>query len=318
MMRPRTNASHNRGFTLTEAMMAMGLMSVIFSISIGLYVRGSQAFSQEQSMTYVQSRVRATLDSIAKEIRQSREIAKVATVNGQTYSSALSGNDACLILRVPAQDATGTWFRGDGAYTGTFALDTIVYSRVGNTLRRSVQPSVNVLDSNGNIRTSFRPAETNTLIADNIADFNYALFDNNAIPLAEPTARTASVDLRATIRQVHAGTTQNRIAVTGIRMRNKQSGGIAGQVTSGQTIVRIEAEYASAGGAYTSGTIVNSAPVVGGNLFEITNLVEGDYFLHLVNSSGAAVRLDDKKYKVLHEQVTTGVAISYDVSEGEW
>lgn len=270
-----------RGVTLVEALVSASLSAGIFGTAIGVYVRGTHGFQQEQSQAYVQSRARVALDSMAKDVRAAKAFASTLTANGVSYTASDgSAGAGCLILQVPAQKKQDmSLIYQSGAQGTALVLDKVVYyyNAADKTLRFTVEPS----DAG-----SFRTTATGAILAANVTGFAYVKRDRDGVPTAS-AGRVAAMDLTATLSQASIGVPAGAVAVSGVRLRNMRSGTIRGAVQKNGAPVAgatVQAVFSADSGAYTSGTTVGSpATTAADGSFEIFGLDPGTYSLQITS-----------------------------------
>lgn len=286
-----------RGVSLMETVVATAISACILATTIGLYVKGTRGFFNEQGRSYMQSRTRTALDRMASDARGASGFLASATVGGVTYAASLGPNPAaCIILVVPSQDSYGLMYYGAGTTTPNAPVnDTIIYyvNTADQTLRRTVAPAVNVVTNDVHSRrTSFRPAEHDVVVAHNVNQFRLILKDRDGqIVGANAGAKVASVDFQTQILTTGKGAGASPVSVTGVRLRNMRSGSIPGYVTRGGLPVGgavVQAIYTGDSGPYPAGTMVGSATTDANGNSELYGLMEGTYSVTATPPSGGA------------------------------
>ena len=271
-----------------ETMVATAISVGVMGTAVGVYVKGTTGFYNEQGRSYMQFRTRTTLDRIATEARGASALLDKFTVpiSGTTYPLLGSSPDACLILKVPSQDSQGLMYSN-----GILVTDTLIYyfDPKDNTLRRTVVPSTSP-------RTSYRPAETDVVAACNVSQFTLKFKDRNGAPITvNPGATVASIDFQVQVLGTGKTSGESPVAVTGVRLRNMRSGSIPGSVKRSTTPVPnavVKATYTSTSGAYPTGTIVASATSDINGSFELYGLMEGTYSVTATPPTGAAATVN--------------------------
>ncbi|HEY3266914.1 MAG TPA: hypothetical protein VGM37_08310 [Armatimonadota bacterium] len=293
--------SSTRGISLMEILVSTSIASCVLGAGCMVYVQGTRSFYQEQSQSYVQFRTRTALERMATEARGAKMFLPTATLAGRTFASndGTNGAPACMAVLVPSQDANGLFYYGAGSSTpNALATDIIVYwhDPSTRTLHRAVQPSVNVVtnDSTGSTRSSYRPAETDTLVAHDVTDLKFRFKDRNGQPIGtQSQVHIASVDLQARVSQTSAsgnGLEQSTVAISGVRLRNMRSGSVPGCVMRGGVGVAgaaVTAQFTGSTGAYQSGSVVGNAVTDANGNFEVYGLEQGSYTIVVTPQTGS-------------------------------
>jgi type II secretory pathway pseudopilin PulG len=298
-------AHHSRGFSLLETLIAASIGTVVMGTAIAVYGTSTRSFYRDSSQTYVQNRVRSELSDVAKDIRCSKAVLPKVTVNGTVYYAASGQNTpygTCLVLLVPSQDDSGLFYFGSTdpggtPYPGanTLVNDLVIYYYGnGNKLYRTVVPNVYVSSSyvatvytsvkaaDGAIRSSYRPAESNVLVAQNMAQFKLKFRDKDGNVIPSPSVKGASVDATAKV----VSDAESTISMTGVRLRNMRSASIYGLVSPATEGVKVEAIVTGSYSAYPIGTVVGSCLTTAEGAYEVFGLVGGKYKLRFTTPSG--------------------------------
>lgn len=305
-----------RGVTLMETLVATAISAGIMGTAVGVYVKGTTGFYNEQSHSYMQFRTRTALDRMSTDARGASAFLNSVTIGGTTYTASPGPSPAaCMILLVPSQDASGLMYYGSGASTPNApVLDTVVYyfNSSDNTLRRTVSAASGVVTNvSTTARSSSRASETSTVVARNVNSFTLTFKDHDgAVIASNPGMTVASIDIKAQI--VGAGNTSSEspLTVSGVRLRNVRGGSIQGTVKRGTTAlsgVPVQAAFASTSGAFASGTIVGSTTTDSSGNYALYGLIEGSYSVKASPSGGTAATVSAV---VQPEADTTGVTVT--------
>jgi len=283
-----------RGMSILEVLIAGSISAAVTGIAIGVYVTGTRSYYREQAQSYVQFRTRVSLDSISKEIRSAKSF---LTSYGSYTASTGVVSPACVIMVVPSQDSSDMSIFYYGATSGTpnaIVTDVIIYrhDRTNRTLLCTVVPTHNVLASDGQVRSSYRTAMTNQVVAQNVDSLRFAFRDRNGNYISYGREnRTAAVDILARVGQANAtggNGAVSSVAISGVRLRNMKSGSIPGIVTGAGAPLpnaKIQAIYTSTSGAYAPGTVVGETYTDSTGSFEIYGLEPGTYTVKAVSST---------------------------------
>lgn len=117
----------NRGFTVIETLIAIGL-----SISIGLVISqtffdGWQSQLTQEAYSELQRSSRFTIDEISEQVWNASTVVSATTLNGTTHTS----DSDTLVLRLPPLDGSNNILTGD---------DFIIISKNGSRVERLVSP----------------------------------------------------------------------------------------------------------------------------------------------------------------------------------
>lgn len=124
-----------KGFTLIETLLAVGVFAVLgagIAALTYLFVLFGEQLPQEQLRAKVLGNHQLSLQSLKRNIRESSEILRSATVNAHLYNTGTT----TLILRQRAVDAGGSMM--------AHSHDIVVYTLLGSSppfsLRKIVEP----------------------------------------------------------------------------------------------------------------------------------------------------------------------------------
>jgi Tfp pilus assembly protein PilW len=305
-----------RGATLMETLVASALSAGVMGTAIGLYVKGTSGFYNEQSHSYMQFRTRTALDRMSSDVRGASAFLNSVTIGGTTYTANPGPSPAaCMILQVPAQDASGLMYYGTSATTPNAPVtDTIVYyyNASDSTLRRTVSAASGVVTNlSTTARSSSRTSETATVVARNVSSFTLTFKDHSGSVIASSPGQTvASIDIKAQILGTGNTSGESPLTVSGVRLRNVRGGTIQGTVLRGSTLlsgVPVQAIYATTTGAYASGTVLGASTTDSSGNYTIYGLIDGAYSVKASPSGGTAATASAT---VQAETSTTGVTVT--------
>ncbi len=167
MMPPKLRMK-NRGFTLVELLVAMGLGLVVLGTVLKVFVSQNRTNAAQQEVAYAQQNVRAAMDLMAREIRNAGydpehnnfEAIKTATSSSIRILSNLSGDDEAGDPNDPNEDVTYT-VNGSSQLTrsGSRMVDFVTNLQFGYVLKDGT-----VLDPPGAALTTAQRGDVRTVI----------------------------------------------------------------------------------------------------------------------------------------------------------
>jgi prepilin-type N-terminal cleavage/methylation domain-containing protein len=158
----------NKGFTLLELVIAIGILSIISLILATIIIRFGIHYQKQQAEVQANLSNRFVLDEISTRIRESRAIADQITTGGQTYTTGAT----TLVLKPLSIDADGNTIAG--------TYDYIIFYQNSTKLNKKVVPDT----------SSKRPAVNQVLTA-NLKQIT--LTYDNPTPAS---ANSVTIDLR--------------------------------------------------------------------------------------------------------------------------
>lgn len=162
------------GFTLAEILFSSGLLSMAIGFVLYTMIAYQRAFVVGTSYIDIRHEIRHAMDALARDIRWTIE--PVASQGGYTTSAT------CLVLKVPAIDATGSVID-----IGT-KFDYFVYRLNGKALERVVT---------GVSASSSRQGAT-TVVARDVTSLAFTLKDRNNATTTLPN-KACAVEISLTV-----------------------------------------------------------------------------------------------------------------------
>jgi Tfp pilus assembly protein PilW len=157
--RPAKTRGFNRGLTLIEVLIGVGISALIIIALLAIYMAGQRYFFNQSAKADAIEEIRAPLARIARDIREAAQVSQsTVSVGGDDYATAEAD---CLVLDVPSLDVTGIIIPG--------LEDTIIYAVNAGRLHR-------IVVANGPGRTN-----EDDLLAEGVTAFNLAFFTEDGI-----------------------------------------------------------------------------------------------------------------------------------------
>lgn len=94
---------NNKGFSLAELMVALGLGVFMLSAVLSLNVLAKESFTIGTAFMDIHGSARKTMDWMTKDIRWAEQVVSSHTIGAQTYTTG----DSEIILQVPSIDGSG-------------------------------------------------------------------------------------------------------------------------------------------------------------------------------------------------------------------
>ncbi|MCL5093522.1 MAG: prepilin-type N-terminal cleavage/methylation domain-containing protein [Patescibacteria group bacterium] len=148
----------SQGVTLIELLISIAIVGTLLTVLTSLYVMGIRLYQKEFRETNIQSENRILLDRIIKD-------AKEAIGVELSYDSYVSDTTSTIILKVPAIDADKNIIYDA---EGNFAIDRIIYEKLGNNLNRIVIANALSQRPNANLNISDKITGINFTYTPNI------------------------------------------------------------------------------------------------------------------------------------------------------
>jgi prepilin-type N-terminal cleavage/methylation domain-containing protein len=162
----------NKGFSLIELLIALGVFAVIAGGLFTSLTRGQKRFRYEQDVLEAQQMARNALDMMEREIR-------LAGLPDRAYYDSASAGVATNEFAVGITTANSNNLIFEGDINEDDIVETVQYTLNGTTLQRSAVAKGNA-------------ASTQTL-AQNVTGLTFSYFDSSGNALAAPVATPASI-----------------------------------------------------------------------------------------------------------------------------
>ena len=198
-----SRVSPQAGFSLLELLVAISVTTILLMVAGNFVVNGTLSANIAYNQTIVQSNTKSAVEIVARTIRSARSVEAANAqpdpnppVVGSPYSwAAVSGNNATLILAIPARDAANNLLYVDGLHSNLYTNDVIFYldtstdrlykrtianAVIGNAAKTTCPPA---------IATSSCPADT--IIVEDIAGLTTNYLDNTNANVAVPSGTEA-------------------------------------------------------------------------------------------------------------------------------
>lgn len=191
------------GFSLLELLVAISVTTILLMIASNFVITGTLSANVEYNRTVVQSNTKSAVENVARTIRSAKSVEATNSqpdpnppVTANPYSwSATAGNNATLILAVPARDASNNLMYVDGLHSTIYTNDVIFYldSTTHRLYRRTIANSV----ADNAAKTSCPPAiasascPADTIIVEDIAGLSTSYFDAANANVSVPSGTEA-------------------------------------------------------------------------------------------------------------------------------
>ncbi|MCH8049225.1 prepilin-type N-terminal cleavage/methylation domain-containing protein [Patescibacteria group bacterium] len=131
----QTHAAHQRGFTIIELTLVIGLIAVVSLILMNIFITHGRIFRGELSEVELQLEGARAVENITAAARVADQVVTSRTINGTSYTTSFN----TLILAMPSIDGQGT-ISGSWDYI-VFYLDSQDASQL--RLSQEADPSSN-------------------------------------------------------------------------------------------------------------------------------------------------------------------------------
>lgn len=188
---------NNKGFTLLEIVITMGLISIIGVLLVVIIVNSTGVFYKESTRLSEGLHINDTLSSIRENIRQSSGVVTSYTSSGVTYTSSSTQ----LVLKVGSRDSSNNLIAN--------VYDYFVFYQDQNKFWFKVFPDVlSSRKSKNQILTTF------------LETVNFQYF-NSATPPVEVLAQNAlKVRITLSLTQKNGNLIERKIATSEASIRN--------------------------------------------------------------------------------------------------
>ena len=220
------------GFSLLELILAITITSFLLLVAGNFMTNGILSTNKDYNKTLIQSNTKLAVDTVARFIKSAVSVESQnsqpdanAPVVGNQYSwSGVAGNNATLILAVPARDSSNNLIYVDGLHTTLYTDDVIFYlhARDHRLYKRVIANSV----AGDAAKTTCPPAIATTscpadaVIVEDIASLSSAYYDNNDNSVSVPSG-TEAVGYTVTESKIIGLTTYSSSYSTIAALRNK-------------------------------------------------------------------------------------------------
>lgn len=220
------------GFSLLELLVAISVTTILLMIASNFVITGTLSANVEYNRTVVQSNTKSAVEIVARSIRSAKSVEATNSqpdpnppVTANPYSwSAAAGNNATLILAVPARDASNSLLYVDGLHSNIYTNDVIFY--LDATTHRLYKRTIANAVAGNAAKTSCPPAlatsscPADTIIVEDIAGLNTSYFDNANAAVLVPSG-TESVGYSVTETKVIGKRSYSSSYTTITALRNK-------------------------------------------------------------------------------------------------
>jgi prepilin-type N-terminal cleavage/methylation domain-containing protein len=189
----------SQGLTLVELLVVLALSALIILALVTLYTSGQRYFINQDAQAKVLREGRYVLDWIARDIKEGIQV--VQTWNGFTTSTN------CLILQVPAVDATGLIIDVANEF------DYIIYRQKPEDPKRLER----ILDAKDGVSSR---ADSTRLLAERVDAFSLS---SEGVELSSvgDLSTVYNIDIALTTRQNRYGRDFQETLNTVVKLRNK-------------------------------------------------------------------------------------------------
>lgn len=186
-----------KGITLTEAIIALGIAGVIGVMLVAIIVNSTGLFYKESSLLKQGLGVNDSLAKIRSSIKESSSIAQDYTDSATTYTSSTDQ----LVLKVPAINSSGD------IIANTF--DHYIFSLEQQILHFKIFPDQ---DSNRSL--------TDQVLSTNVDNIKFQYFDSSTPPLEVPPQTAVKVKITLTLREKAGADFEQITATSEANLRN--------------------------------------------------------------------------------------------------
>lgn len=107
----------NRGFTLVEIVLVLGLMALILLALTTLFINHNSVYNFQQGFIKAAGSGRTSLNELTLHIAQGYRVLASQTINGNNYSTG----PTVLVLQLPSIDSNGSAINGSWDYVAFYA-----------------------------------------------------------------------------------------------------------------------------------------------------------------------------------------------------
>lgn len=195
--------THQSGFSLLELLIAISITTILLLIASNFVITGTLNANAEYNRTVIQSNTKSAVENVARTIRSAKSVEATNSqpdpnppITANPYSwTAAAGNNATLILAVPARDASNNLLYADGLHSNIYTNDIIFY--LDATTHRLYKRTIANSAAGNAAKTTCPPASASascppdTIIVEDIAGLSTSYFDNTNISVAVPSGTEA-------------------------------------------------------------------------------------------------------------------------------
>ncbi len=140
------------GFSLLELLVAISITTVLLLIADNFVIDGTLSANIAYNKTTIQSNTKSAVENVARTIRSAKSVEATNSqpdpnppIPANPYSwTAVAGNNATLILAVPARDTGNNLLYVDGLHSNIYTNDVIFYldSATNRLYKRTIANAV--------------------------------------------------------------------------------------------------------------------------------------------------------------------------------
>lgn len=116
-----------RGFTLIEIVVVIGLISLVLGGVLALFISNNRIYNYQTALIKASGSARTAMNAFSQDALQGYRVLASYNINGTPYNS----NSSTVIFQLPAYNSSGT------VISNTY--DYVAYSVTGTSLKRDLQ-----------------------------------------------------------------------------------------------------------------------------------------------------------------------------------
>ncbi len=190
----------NRGFTLVEVLIALGLSTIVLGLVFSIYIGQQRNFLVGNSYINIHQDARMAMDWMAKDIRWGIELLP--------SHGAYSTSNSCVVLKIPSIDSAGDVIDIDNDH------DYLIY-KLNTSDPSKLERTIDAKDG-----VSSRADETRT-VAENISSLTFSYNGTGLSSVADLSTVTDIETALTTFTTVPPVSLSDRLNTT-VMLRNKE------------------------------------------------------------------------------------------------